>query len=100
ASFRRHADCAAAFAAPSVSGIRCQPLKSLFRPNPTRGTPNETKRRRPDGPHRAHQYSRRFDLRAAFGSAEAWPRAILLHTRQTLPAGRGEDWVRTCTLVL
>ena len=43
-------------------------------------------RRRADGPDRADQHPRRFDLRAAAGGAEARPRAQLLHAR---PAGDG-----------
>src|ERR1700720_3556773 len=53
------------------------------------GPIHEIERRRPDGPHRAHQHPRRFDLRAVAGGAEARPRAVLLYPRQALPARRG-----------
>src|SRR6266404_4475684 len=76
-----------AFVAPSVSGIRCQPLNDppSRHPDPQ----DEIERRRPDGPHRAHQHIGRFDLRAAVGSREARPRAFLLHPGQALAARRG-----------
>ena len=99
AAFRRHADCAAASAAPSVSGIRRQHL-TLTCPSPASHhnsrTPHETERRRPDGPHRAHQHPRRFDLRAAAGGAEARPRAVLLHAR-TSSRCAARSWSRRCS---
>ena len=49
---------------------------------------HEIERRRPDGPHRAHQHPRRFHFRAAPGSPEARPQPFLLHPRQALAARR------------
>ena len=84
AAFRCHADCAATSAAPSVSSIRRQHLKT----HQPRGPAHETECRRPDGPHRAYQHSRRFNLRAAAGGAEARPRIVLLHPGQAFAARR------------
>src|SRR4051812_45525666 len=58
-------------------------------PPETRDPPYETECRRPDGPHRAYQHPRRFDLRAAAGSTKARPQPFLLYARQALAARRG-----------
>ena len=95
-AFRRHADCAETSAAPSVSGIRRQHLTPpcpAINPDP----PNEIERRRPDGPDRAHQHSRRFDLRAVAGSAKARPR-LSYYTPDKLSL-RGEELVAPVQLL-
>ena len=48
-------------ATPSVSGIRRQHLTTRQPPSKT-GSAHAIEHRRPDGPHRAHQHQRRFDL--------------------------------------
>ena len=78
-------------AAPSVSGIRRQHLKSPTKP--TCGPAHETECRRPDGPHRAHQHPRRFDLCAAAGGAKARPRRCLI-TRPTNCRCAARNWWR------
>jgi glutathione synthase/RimK-type ligase-like ATP-grasp enzyme len=55
------------------------------------GLKHEAERRRPDGPHRADQHSRRLHLRPAAGSTEARPRH-LYYTPEKLSL-RGEQLV-------
>ena len=99
AAFRRHADCAAAPAAPSVSGIRRQhltlPTITCIPANPRTPT-NEIERRRPDGPDRAHQHPRRFrPSRCCWKRRSAATRCPI--TRRTSSRCAARSWSRRCS---